>query len=148
MNAGSVNPVALLPSVARLGVVRLFPASTWSSFPEPEASRYAAFSTGPRGLGNMADEMATIPALLGQARELSTLGSTPLVVLTAEGHGSDAAWNAAQDRMAALSTNSSHRQGVTGHGGLLDEASGAQQSADAITDVVRAVRGGMPLGPG
>ena len=146
-NAGALNPLALLPSVARLGVGRLFPPSTWSAFPEPEASRFAAFSTSPRGLGNMADEMATVPALLGQARELSTLGSTPLVVLTAAGHESDAVWNAAQDRMAALSTNSSHRQGDAGHGGLLDEPAGAQQSADAITDVVRAVRGGMTLAP-
>jgi hypothetical protein len=95
----------------------------------------------------MADEAATVPALLGQARELSTLGSTPLVVLTAAGHASDAAWNAAQDRMAALSSNSSHRHADVGHGGLLDERSGAQQSTSAIDDVVRAVRGGGTLAP-
>jgi pimeloyl-ACP methyl ester carboxylesterase len=148
MNAGSLNPFALLPSVARLGVGRLFPTSTWSAFPDPEASRYAAFTTSPRGLGNIADEAATMPALLGQARELSALGSTPLVVLTAAGHASDAVWNAAQDRMAALSTNSSHRSADAGHGGLLDERSGAQQSTSAIDDVVRAVRGGMSLAPG
>ena len=146
-NAGSLNPFALLPSVARLGVGRLFPPSTWSAFPDPEASRYAALATSPRGLGNFANEAATVPALLGQARILSSLGSTPLVVLTAEGHASDAGWNAAQDRMAALSSNSSHRQADVGHGGLLDEAAGAQQSTSAIDDVVRAVRGGMPLAP-
>jgi hypothetical protein len=95
----------------------------------------------------MADEAATMPALLGQARELSTLGSTPLVVLTAAGHTSDAAWNAAQDRMAAMSSNSSHRTADVGHGGLLDERSGAQQSTSAIDDVVRAVRGGTRLAP-
>jgi pimeloyl-ACP methyl ester carboxylesterase len=147
MRAGSLGPFALLPSVARLGVGRLFPTSTWSALPDPEASRFAAFVTSPRGLQNTVDEMGTMPALLDEAQQLSSLGSTPLVVLTAEGHESDAAWNAAQDRMAALSTNSSHRQGDTGHGGLLDEAAGAQQSTSAIDDVVRAVRGGMTLEP-
>jgi len=147
MHAGSLGPFALLPSVARLGVGRLFPTSTWSALPDPEASRFAAFVTSPRGLQNILDEMGSMPALLDEAQRLSSLGSTPLVVLTAAGHASDTVWNAAQDRMAALSTNSSHRQGDADHGGLLDERSGAQQSADAITDVVRAVRGGMTLAP-
>ncbi|NYJ07045.1 pimeloyl-ACP methyl ester carboxylesterase [Geodermatophilus daqingensis] len=147
MQAGSPGPLALLPSVARLGVGRLFPTSTWSAFPDPEASRFAAFVTSPRGLQNTLDEIGTMPALMDDARRLSSLGSTPMVVLTAEGHASDAVWNAAQDRMAALSTNSSHRTADAGHGGLLDEGLGAQQSTSAIDDVVRAVRGGMTLAP-
>ena len=35
MHAGSLGPFALLPSVTRLGVGRLFPTSTWSAFPDP-----------------------------------------------------------------------------------------------------------------
>ena len=85
--------------------------------------------------------------LLDQARELSDLGSAPLVVVTAAGHESDAAWNAAQDRMAALSPNSSYRQADATHSGLLDEVAGAQQSSRAIDDVVRAARTGAPLPP-
>ena len=69
------------------------------------------------------------------------------MVLTAAGHESDAVWNAAQDRMAALSTNSSHRTADAAHAGLLDEAAGAQQSAHAIDDVVRAARTGTTLSP-
>jgi acetyl-CoA acetyltransferase len=88
-----------------------------------------------------------MPALLGQAQELATLGSTPLVVLTAAGHESDAVWNAAQERMAALSANSSHRAADATHAGLLDEVAGAQESARAIDDVVRAARTGVPLPP-
>jgi hypothetical protein len=84
---------------------------------------------------------------LDQARELSDLGSAPLVVVTAAGHESDAAWNAAQDRMAALSPNSSYRQADATHSGLLDEVAGAQQSSRAIDDVVRATRTGAPLPP-
>jgi hypothetical protein len=86
-----------------------------------------------------------MPALLTQAQALADAGSVPLVVLTAAGHESDAVWNAAQDRMAALSTNSSHREADATHAGLLDEASGAQQSAQAIDDVVRAARTGTTL---
>jgi hypothetical protein len=40
----------------------------------------------------------------GQA--LSALGAPPLVVLTATGNEDDPAWLTAQERMAALSTNS------------------------------------------
>jgi hypothetical protein len=119
--------------------------SAWSALPEPAASQYAAFASSPRRWSNTVDEAATMPALLSQAQRLSTLGSAPLVVLTAAGHESDAVWNAAQDRMAALSTNSSHRTAGAGHAGLLDEGPGAQQSTSAIDDVVRAVRTGTTL---
>jgi hypothetical protein len=68
-------------------------------------------------------------------------------VLTAAGHDADPLWTDAQNRMAALSTNSSHRQADAGHAGLLDETSGAQQSAHAIDDVVRAARTGTTLSP-
>ena len=88
-----------------------------------------------------------MPALLDQAGKLTELGSAPLVVLTAGGHESDAVWNAAQDRMTALSRNSSHREADATHTGPLDEASGAQQSAHAIDDVVRAARTGTTLPP-
>jgi hypothetical protein len=88
-----------------------------------------------------------MPALLDQARALTTLGSAPLVVLTAAGHDGDAARGAAQDRMAALSTNSSHRFADATHAGLLDEEHGAVTSAQAIEDVVRAARTDPPLPP-
>ena len=88
-HAGPPGPIALLPSLARLGVGRLFPTSFWSALPEPSASQYGAVASSPRRWGNTVDEAATMPALLSQAQELSTLGSTPLVVLTAAGHDAD-----------------------------------------------------------
>ena len=124
-HAGPPGPVALLPSVARLGVGRLLPTSTWSALPEPAASQYAAFASSPRRWQNTVDEAATMPALLNQAQRLSSLGSTPLVVLTAAGHDADRDWADAQNRMAVLSTNSSHRQADATHAGLLDEERGA-----------------------
>jgi pimeloyl-ACP methyl ester carboxylesterase len=146
-HAGPPGPIALLPSVARLGVGRLLPTSTWSALPEPAASQYGSFASSPRRWQNTVDEAATMPALLDHAQELSTLGSTPLVVLTAAGHDANPDWTSAQNRMAGLSTNSSHRQADAAHAGLLDEASGAQQSAHAIDDVVRAARSGTTLSP-
>ena len=76
--------------------------------------------------------------MLSQAQALTTLGSEPLVVLTAAATQDRPA---AHDRMAKLSTNSSHRfaDGVT-HVGLLDEEGGAQVTSNAIEDVVAAVR--------
>jgi pimeloyl-ACP methyl ester carboxylesterase len=144
-HAGPPSAIAVLPSLARLGVGRLLPTSFWSALPEPAATQFQAFAASPRGASNTRDEYTTMPALLEQAGQLTDLGSAPLVVLTAAGHESDAVWNAAQDRMAALSTNSSHRGADATHAGLLDEASGAQQSAHAIVDVVRAARTGTTL---
>jgi len=146
-HAGPPGAIAVLPGVARLGVGRLLPTSFWSALPPPAAARVQAFSTSPRGWRNVRDESATMPALLSQARALTTLGSTPLVVLTAAGHEADADWGAAQDRMATLSTTSSHRTADATHAGLLDEEHGAQLSARAIDDVIGALRTGTPLPP-
>nr|WP_239522411.1 alpha/beta fold hydrolase [Geodermatophilus sabuli] len=147
VHAGPPSAVAVLPSLARLGIGRLVPTSSWSALPEPAASQYQAFAVSPRGARNAVAEAGTLPALLAQARELSTLGSTPLVVLTAAGHAADPEWAAAHDRMASLSTNSSHRTVDATHAGLLDEEHGADLSARAIDDVVRAVRTGSPVPP-
>jgi pimeloyl-ACP methyl ester carboxylesterase len=145
MHAGPPGAVALVPSIARLGVGRLLPTSFWSALPEPAASRTAAFASSPRSWQNTVDESVTMPALLDEAQRLSSLGSTPLVVLTAAGHDADRDWADAQNRMAGLSTNSSHRQADATHAGLLEEEQGAQQSTHAIEDVVRAAREGTTL---
>ena len=147
VHAGLPGPVALLPSLSRLGVGRLLPTSFWSALPEPAASQYEAFAASPRGWRNTVDDTATMPALLSQAQALSTLGSTPLVVLTAAGPHADQVWADAQNRMAALSTNSSHRQTDAPHAGLLDEEDGAAVSVQAIDDTVQAVRTGKNLPP-
>jgi pimeloyl-ACP methyl ester carboxylesterase len=146
-HTGPPGAVALLPSLTRLGIGRLLPTSFWSALPEPAADQVQAFTASPRGFRNMRDETATMPALLDQAAALTTLGNRPLVVLTAAENDGDPSWSAAQDRMAALSTNSSHRIADVSHAALLDERRGAEQSARAIDDVVRAVRTGSPLPP-
>jgi pimeloyl-ACP methyl ester carboxylesterase len=138
--------LAVLPSLARLGIAQVFPVSFWSSLPEPAAGQIQAFASSPRGFQNMADESAAMPTLFGQAQALTTLGDTPLMVVTAsESVQTIDGWSAAQDRMAALSTNSGHRVADTTHVALLDEQRGAEVSAQAIADVVQAIRTGSPL---
>jgi pimeloyl-ACP methyl ester carboxylesterase len=138
--------VAILPSVARLGIGQLVPAATWSSLPEPAAGQVAAFLSSPRGWRNSRDEFATMPDLFRPAQALRTLGNKPLVLVTASEsvqtiHG----WSAAQDRMAALSTTISHRIADSTHGALLDGEREAVVSTRAIHDVVQVARTGAPL---
>jgi hypothetical protein len=147
-HVGPPGPVALMPGLARLGIGRLLPSSFWSALPEPAASQFQAFAASPRGWRNTVDETATLPALLSQAEALATLGNTPLVVVTAAGRHADPDWEAAQNRMAGLSTNSSHRNAEATHAGLLDDERGAATSVQAIDDDVQAVRGGTTLPPG
>jgi pimeloyl-ACP methyl ester carboxylesterase len=136
--------LAVSPSLARLGIGQLVPSS--SGLPEPAAGQFQAFASSPRSWRNGAEESATMPALFSQTQALTTLGSTPLVVLTAsESVQTINGWTAAQDRMAALSTNSSHLAADSTHQGLLADEQGAGMSANAIDDVVQAVKTGSPL---
>ena len=81
------------------------------------------------------------------AQDLAPGRPITLVVLTAAGPHADQIWADAQNRMAALSTNSSHRQTDAPHAGLLDEEDGAAVSVQAIDDTVQAVRTGKNLPP-
>lgn len=127
--------VALLPSLSRLGLARLSPAA--SALPAPAAAQVRAFSTSANGLRNVRDEQSRLRDVFAQARALVTLGGKPLAVVTANESLSTIGWAAAQDRLAALSINSSHRIADATHGGLLDDPHGAAVSVGAITDVVR-----------
>ena len=68
-----------------------------------------------------------MPTLFSQAQALTTLGTTPLVVLTAsESLQTINGWSTAQDRMTALSANSGHQVAHTAHAALLGEEHGAE----------------------
>jgi hypothetical protein len=90
------------------------------------------------------DEFSTYPDLFRQAQALTTLDGKPLVVVTATIDALQG-WPAAQDRLAALSSNNSHRAADVTHTALLDQQHGAQISTRAIDDVVLSVRAGSPL---
>ena len=81
-----------------------------------------------------------------QAASLTNLDDKPLVVVTAD-TGNAAGWEQAQDRMATLSTNSSHRvANATTHESLLYDEADSAVASQAIQDVVESVRTAQPLG--
>ena len=104
-----------------------------------------AFSTSAHGLCNVRDEQSRLRDVFAQARALATLGGKPLAVVTADETLATTGWAAAQDRLAALSINSSHRVANATHGGLLDDPHGAAVSVRAIINVVRSVSTRAPL---
>jgi pimeloyl-ACP methyl ester carboxylesterase len=138
--------LALLPSLARLGVTQVLPTSAWSGLPEPEASQVQAFASSPRGMCNMRDEQSMYPTVFEQAKALTSLGDTPLVVVTAtESIHKHKEWTDLQDRLASLSSNSQHRVADATHAGLVDDDKTYTSSVQAIADVVQSVRTGQPV---
>jgi hypothetical protein len=113
-----------------------------------EAGRQAsAFATSPRDLRTARDEVSTFRRAFAQAQSLTTLGDKPLVVVTASDTLSGTVgWAAAQQELAALSSNAELRTVRSSHGGLLDHPGSVDGSITAVADVVRAVRTGNPVG--
>jgi pimeloyl-ACP methyl ester carboxylesterase len=136
----------ILPSIARLGVGRLFSSGAFSSLPQPAAGQVRAFGTSSRGLENARDDSSTYRVSFREAQALRTLNGKPLVVLTATGSIADTAgWSAAQDKLATLSSNALHSLADTSHAGMLEDARGASHSINAIDAAVRSVRTQTPV---
>lgn len=133
---------ALLPSLGRLGVGHLLAADP--ALPVPAAAQARSFATSARDMRSQRDELAAYPDVFGQAGALTTLGDEPLVVVTAT-DGQQAGWSVAQERLATLSRNSSHRLVPATHAALLDDRVASAKSVQAIEDVVRSVRTGSLL---
>lgn len=131
---------SLLPTAARVGLGPLVGAG--SHLPGPEGDLVEVMSSTVRAQRNGRDELAMAPLVFEQARSLTTLDDRPLVVLTASENLSTAGWSAAQDRLAALSRDSVSRVVRSSHAGMVDDVTGADASAAAITAVVRSVRTG------
>ena len=82
-----------------------------------------------------------------QASALTSLNGKPLIVLTA-GRGNDATWQAAQNKLATLSTNSRHRVVPDAtHASLYLDQTHSAAASQAIRDVVAAVRTDRALAP-
>jgi pimeloyl-ACP methyl ester carboxylesterase len=135
--------LALLPTLARLGLGPVI--SSASHLPADDADRVNAMLSTPRAFRNGRDELSMIPAVLEQAQGLTTLGDRPLAVLTASENLTTDGWASAQDRMAALSTNSLHREVESTHAGMVEDPHGSAESVRAITAVLDAVINRAPL---
>jgi pimeloyl-ACP methyl ester carboxylesterase len=131
---------ALVSAAARLGLGRLYAQSDFGSLPPRSRDEVRASVATARMLRSTIDEYLQATASTEQAATLGDFAAKPLIVLTA-GSGHDAAWSAAQNRMARLSTNSVHRiiDGAT-HQDLIVDQEDAAATTQAILDVVAAVR--------
>jgi pimeloyl-ACP methyl ester carboxylesterase len=129
---------AVLPTLARLGVGRVLVHADLALPPDARDLQRLQH-TSPRLYRSLRDEFEELPTALAQARSPQTLGDRPLVVVTAA-QDSQAGWLPLQDRMATLSTNSSHRVVPYTHNALVMDRTAAQTSIHAIRDVVHAVR--------
>ncbi|GAA3801195.1 alpha/beta fold hydrolase [Nocardioides panacisoli] len=133
--------LAVLPTLDRFGLGRLLWAASPARLPDPAAEEVAELSASARAARSGRDEISMLPEVFEQAQALTTLGGRPLAVLTAsESQDGTDGWPAAQDQLAALSTNSTHRTVDASHAGLLEDVGPARESADAVTEVVRAAR--------
>jgi pimeloyl-ACP methyl ester carboxylesterase len=131
---------ALVSTAARLGLGRLYAQSAFGSLPPRSRDEVRASDATASTLRSTIDEYVQAAASTEQAAALGDFGDKPLVVLTA-GSGHDAAWSAAQNRLARLSTNSVHRiiDGAS-HEDLVANQEDAAATTEAILDVVATVR--------
>jgi pimeloyl-ACP methyl ester carboxylesterase len=136
---------ALLPPVARVGLLRLATAGAFDGLPPQARGQELALAVTARGLSSQLAEWSELPAVFTQAQTLTGLNGKPLIVVTA-GRGQQTGWPAAQDRLARLSTNSLHRTvAAADHTALLYNEAMSANSSQAIRDVVSAIRTGIPL---
>src|SRR5215207_2231927 len=129
---------ALGSASARLGLGRLYAQVADPDLPPRSRNEVRAKIATAANLGSTIDEYAQGGASVKQAASLRDFADKPLIVLTA-GSGHDAAWSAAQNHLATLSSNSVHRviAGAT-HQGMVEEHAAA--TTQAILDVVASVR--------
>lgn len=90
------------------------------------------------------DELIALPTALQQAQALASLGSRPLIVVTAQS-GAQTGWSAAQDRMVALSTNATHVVLATATHTSIISGDDSPVSSQAILEVVASIRSGTAL---
>lgn len=136
---------ALAPTMARLGVMRLMYTSQVADLPPTERAEERADWSTARHNRSVRDEFAELRTVLTQSQALTSIGDKPLIVLTAL-KDAQQGWLPLQDQMLHLSTNSVHRFAPNGtHAAMTEDRGQAAISAQAITDVVNAVRSGTPL---
>jgi len=136
---------ALVSASARFGVGRLAGQTDYGDLPPESRAQVRALVSTADSVRSFVDEFVLANASRHEASSLTDFGAKPLVVLTA-GSGSSASWLGAQDELAMLSTNSSHRviDGAT-HQDLIVSEDSSSATTRAILDVVASVRSGDHL---
>ena len=141
------------PWLARLGLSRFMgslflkeAAGTPLALPPAQLAELAALiPTVQMARANSAEVAAWETLTFPQVRAVTSLGDTPLIILSgSRSFGDD--WVAAQAEYAALSTNSLHQivAGAT-HGSLLTTQEGAAVVVEAVRQVIESARTGKLL---
>jgi pimeloyl-ACP methyl ester carboxylesterase len=137
---------SLFPSLFLIGLGRLIYGSAGAGLPPEARGPERAFLATPRHARGVRDEFSELPAALKQAGALETLGSKPLIVVTAD-KDAEGGWQPLQDELAALSSNSLHRHVPDAtHAMVIEDEGTAKKSSQAIRDVVKSVQtsSGLP----
>ena len=138
---------AVFSAVAHLGAGRLIAQTSYGSLPPHFRGEARANASTAPYLASWIEESGAANTSMQQAASLTNLDDKPLVVLTAD-TGNAAGWEQAQDKMATLSTNSSHRVAKdTTHNTVLHDETDSAQAIQAIHDVIESVRTSLPLTP-
>ena len=131
--------------LAPFGVVRLLlPKTDYADLPPQDGAANDAFNVTTKFYRTVGDQYRVLPQTYRQQREVTDLGSMPLIVLSASAPA-DATrhvWTEMNAELTKLSTSGAHRvaQGAT-HAQLLYKGEHARMTVDAIQDVVDAARG-------
>ncbi|WP_421741381.1 alpha/beta hydrolase [Cellulomonas sp.] len=136
-----VDRVATLISTsARLGVTRLYATTEGAGLPPRSASDVRATTATGSNFRSFIDEFAQANSSMAEAASFTDFGARPLIVLTA-GTGTDAALTASHERIARMSSNSTHRTIADAtHDDLIADQHDSTATSQAILDVITAIR--------
>jgi pimeloyl-ACP methyl ester carboxylesterase len=148
-NAAERRLITVARWLAPFGVVRLFrPRMEYYDLPAQQAAASDSFGVTTRFWQTIIDQYRAMPQTLAQEREVTSLGSMPLIVVsaTAPDDQTRRVWTKINGELAELSTNGVHRvvPGAT-HEGLVWEIDHAQVTIESIRRVLDSARTGQPL---
>jgi pimeloyl-ACP methyl ester carboxylesterase len=131
---------SLMPMVARTAMGNVMLRSGHGTLPPQARNAARSFASSPRELRADRIELLQLPTIFNEAKALHTLNGKPLAVVSAS-VGQMRGWAAAQNKLAELSTNSTHRTvaGAT-HELLLEDETFAGFASAAITHIVKTAR--------
>ena len=129
-----------LPSLlARIGLVRLLadPLGSVENLPDGDKQAYTVYAVAPRSVQTFTDEGMGMSEGGAQARAVTSLGASPLIVLS-RGKDQDAKHTAAQTDLLKLSTNSQQFfADQSGHPIMIEQPDAAVAAIVKMVELVR-----------
>jgi len=135
------HTITLARWLAPFGIVRLFlPKAEYDDLPKENQAADRAFNVTTKFFRTLSDQYDVLPQTYSQQREVTDLGTTPLVIISATVPDDDTrrVWTDMNGELTKLSTRGVHRvvPGAT-HSQLLYKREPAQKTIDAIRQVVQ-----------